>query len=232
MLRLQKYLADGGVASRRGAEKLILEGQVTVNGKIIKVLGSQVDPGRDEVRVFGKKVVKEEEKQYIKFYKPRGVVSSCRKFDEPILADYLQGIKARLFPVGRLDKASEGLMLLTNDGELALKLTHPRYGHEKEYYVEVNGPISDGQLEKIMGGMKIETGPTLPAEVKREGKNSFRIILREGKKRQIRKMVAMTGCKVVLLKRLRIGSLQIGGLKPGEWARLSQEEEARLRENC
>lgn len=219
MVRLQKYLADCGVASRRKAEELILQGKVEVNGARVTRLGSRVEPERDRVTCNGKRVTRSKEYIYLKIYKPNGYVSSCvRQKGEKTVLDLVPDIKARLYPVGRLDKDSEGLMLLTNDGEFANQMMHPRYEHEKEYHVNVKCQISNDKLMILESGIILEGKKTLPAKVKRIGDKEFKIVLKEGKKRQIRRMVDAMGNRVVKLKRLRMGKIVLGDLKPGEFA--------------
>jgi len=223
-IRLQKHIADCGIASRRNAEKLILSGNVEVNGRIVTQLGTKVDPAIDKIVVNGKLLKREEQKIYIKLNKPCGVVSSCRRFDEKTIMDLVNDIPYRLYPVGRLDKESEGLILLTNDGELAYRLMHPRYAHEKEYEVNVEFQISDHELERLAHGVLIEGKRTLMAKIKRLTSRKFRIVLREGKKRQIRDMVRVVNNRVVSLKRIRIKNIKLGLLPPGKYEHLSPSE--------
>ena len=229
MLRLQKFLAECGVASRRKAEEIILAGRVKVNGRVVSKLGTKIEPAKDRVEVDGRLVKTEEKKIYIKLYKPRGYVSSCRKHKGgKTVLDLVKDIPCRLYPVGRLDKDSEGLMLLTNDGELANRLMHPRYEHEKEYIVNVELRISNDELRHLESGIIIDGEKTLPAKVRREGEKSFSIVLKEGRKRQIRRMVEYVGNRAVKLKRIRIRNIELGGLKPGEYAMLSAAEAMKL----
>lgn len=201
-MRLNKFLALAGVASRRGSDYLISEERVTINGKIAK-LGDKVS-GREKIEVEGKLVSKLEKKEYLAVYKPRGVVStSSDDWGRSKVTD-LSKSSNRLYPVGRLDLESEGLMILTNDGDLALKLSHPRYHLEKEYEVLVDRKIE---------AKKINTGIN---KVKKIDGNKMWIVMYEGKKRQIRNMCWQAGVRVLSLKRIRIGKLKIGDLKPGE----------------
>ncbi len=228
-VRLQKFLAANGVAARRKAEEMIAAGRVTVNGAVAS-LGAKVDPQKDSVLVDGAAVELQAKKVYLKLYKPRGIVSSCvSQRGESTICDLIKDVKERLYPVGRLDQASEGLMLLTNDGELANKLMHPRYEHEKEYYVDVQSPMSDVDLKTLSSGIQIEDKRTLPAKVRRLGKNSFSITLKEGRKRQIRLMVEALGNKVTSLKRVRIKNITLGDLKAGQYMSLTVKELASLR---
>ena len=220
-LRLQKYIADCGIASRRKAEGLIATGKVSVNGKVVTELGTKIDPAQDKVSVNGEIIQPRAEKIYIKLYKPRGIVSACSDKKEKTVLDLVKDISERLYPIGRLDKDSEGLILLTNDGELANRLMHPRYEHEKEYEVTVQFPIFYRQMERLAEGVVIEGEETLPTKVKQVGSRKFHIILKEGKNRQIRKMVKEVGNQVVRLKRVRIGHVTLGQLKPGKYEVLS-----------
>lgn len=217
LIRLQKYIADCGCASRRKAEELILQGKVKVNGSRVTRLGSRVDPENDKVLLDGRPVKPQLKKIYLKVYKPIGFFSSCvsQKGERTIL-DLVPAVKERLYPVGRLDQDSEGLMILTNDGEYAFRMMHPRYGHEKEYLVEVQLTINNEQLTKLGQGIVLDGKKTLPARVKKLGDKEFSIVLKEGRKRQIRRMVEATGNRVVKLKRVRIGKILLGDLRPGQ----------------
>lgn len=215
-IRLQKYMAECGVASRRQAEKLILSGRVRVNGKAVTRLGTKIDPLTDKTEVNGKLLRQKEEKIYLKLNKPPGYVSSCRKFkDEKTVLDLVRDVPCRLYPVGRLDKDSEGLMILTNDGEFANRLMHPRYEHEKEYEVEVRDPLSPAQIERLKSRSD---------RVSRFGGKLIRIVLKEGKKRQIREMMKAVGNRVVRLKRVRIKNILLRDMPPGEYTRLTERE--------
>jgi 23S rRNA pseudouridine2605 synthase len=210
MKRLNKFLAESGMASRRGADKLILENKVLVNGKVAK-LGDKVSE-RDRVVVNGQEINKAEEKEYFSVYKPVGYVSTANdEWGRPKVTDLVNS-KNRLYPVGRLDKNSEGLMILTNDGELTLRLTHPRYHLEKEYEVETDRKIDF---------KKINTGQN--KIIWRDG-NKMKIIMYEGKKRQIRNMCWEAGLRVKKLKRVRMGKLVLGNMEAGEVRRLGQKE--------
>ncbi|MFH1542697.1 MAG: pseudouridine synthase [bacterium] len=223
--RLQKFIAECGIASRRNAEKLIAGGVVRVNGKVIREQGVKVDPAKDQVTVQGKLLKQIQKKIYIKLNKPAGVVSSCKRYgEEKTILDLVADIPERLFPIGRLDKESEGLLLLTNDGELANKLMHPRYEHDKEYEVTVMKPLGDNELRQLRKGVEIEGEMTLPAKVKRIDGRMFLIILKEGKKRQIRKMAQAVGCRVIKLKRVRINKITLGELQVGRYLPLSAPE--------
>ncbi len=226
--RLQKILARAGYGSRRACEKMILEGRVTVNGRLA-TLGQKADPHRDEIRLDGRLVRGEEEKVYLALYKPRNVISSTVGQDRRRTVRDLIPLPGRLYPVGRLDADSEGLLLMTNDGELANRLTHPRYRHEKEYRVLVGRRPDEKQLYAWRNGVVLEDGyRTKPAKVRvetvRGGQAWLRVTLKEGRKRQIREMGRLTGLPVLRLIRVRMGPVRLGDLKPGEWRRLTTGE--------
>jgi len=228
-VRLQKYIAECGVASRRKAEELIKDGQVKVNGRLVTEMGTQIDPARDKVLVAGRPIKPEEKKVYIKLNKPRGYVSSCvSQRGERTVIDLVKAVPYRLFPIGRLDYESEGLMLLTNDGELANKLMHPRYEHEKEYLVNVKCPMTNEQMKELSSGIVIEGEKTLPAKVKMIDDKTFSIVLKEGRKRQIRRMVGAVGNIVIRLIRVRIGNIRLGDLPTGQCQLLTGRELAAL----
>lgn len=222
-VRLQKFMAECGVASRRAAEKLIAAGKVKVNGEVAHI-GTKIDPSADKVTVNGKPLKHREKKLYIKLNKPIGVVSAASDQKETTVVDLIKNVPGRLYPVGRLDMGSEGLMILTNDGELADRLMHPRHEHEKEYEVTVRSPLSDAQLEELRQGIVLDGRKTLAARVSRKGANRFNMVLREGKKRQIRRMVEAVGNKVKGLRRIRIANVRLGGLATGEYAFLTASE--------
>ncbi|MBU0502230.1 MAG: rRNA pseudouridine synthase [Candidatus Margulisbacteria bacterium] len=223
-MRLQKYLADCGVASRRAAEKLIVAGKVKVNGQVVTELGTKIDPDKNKVEVRGVRCEREGKKIYLKLNKPRRIVSACSDPREPTVIDLIKDVSERLYPIGRLDKDSEGLILLTNDGDLANKLMHPRYEHEKEYVVTVQFPIFYKQIERLGQGVVVDGTETLPTKIKQLGSRRFSIILKEGKKRQIRKMVEVVGNKVVRLQRIRIENIHLGQLPLGEYVPLTAAE--------
>ena len=227
-IRIQKILAQAGYGSRRSCEKLILDNRVMVNGSPAS-LGMKVDQEKDSITVDGKPIDSPEAPRYIALHKPRGVISTTQSPDPRPTVRSIVDTPGRLFPVGRLDANSEGLILLTNDGELTNLLTHPRYGHEKEYLVLVNEHPSEPQLNAWNKGIILEDGTvTQPAKVKIEGKDPdgtwLRVILKEGKKRQIRRMGIISGLPVKRLIRIRIANLTLGELAPGEWRDLTKEE--------
>lgn len=228
-MRLQKFIASAGVCSRRRAEEHIRDGRVAVNGQVVTQAGVQVDPETDTVTVDGETVRPGAGNIYIAFNKPAGYVTSCLQKQEKTVLE-LVDIKERIYPVGRLDKDSTGLLLLTNDGELHLRLSHPSFDHEKEYDVTVAEPIGNGDLTRLREGISLEGRMTRPAKVARVSGRRFRIVLMEGRNRQIRKMVGRLGHRVVALKRLRVAGIRLGGLKEGGWRYLTGEErEALLR---
>jgi len=216
-------MAAAGVCSRRRGEELIRAGRVSVNGRVVAELGAKVDPDQDRVSVDGQPVRPAQRMVYIALNKPRGYVTSCRHAGKKIVLE-LVNVAERIYPVGRLDKDSTGLLLLTNDGRLHLKLSHPSFDHEKEYDVTVERPISDGSLRRMAEGMPILETRTRPAVVTRLGERAFRIVLKEGRNRQIRRMVRMLGNEVVELKRTRVAAVRLGRLAEGAWRHLRPEE--------
>jgi 23S rRNA pseudouridine2605 synthase len=233
--RLNKLIARAGLASRRGADALIEEGRVTINGKVVTELGMRVDPEEDDVRVDGERLHPERvPDRYFALYKPRQVITTASDpLDRPTVMEYIDP-DVRLFPVGRLDATSEGLIILTNDGELANRLTHPRYEHEKEYRVKISGTPTEKALQSWREGVYLEDGRTLPARVTVESSSGggtwLRFVLREGKNRQIRRMVETFKHSIHRLIRVRMGPVVLGNLKPGEWRRLTAEEVAALQQ--
>jgi len=231
--RLQKILSRAGFGSRRACEDLIASGRVRVDGQI-PTLGMKVDPEKAHIEVNGRPLPKAEKLLYIALNKPRGVVSTVIPQDTRRTVRDLVPIPGRLFPVGRLDADSEGLILLTNDGEFANRLTHPRYGHEKEYRVLVARRPDEEQLAIWRRGVVLEDGyKTAPVEVRVEapfGKGAWlRVVMREGRKRQIREIGRTIGLPVARIIRVRIGSLQLAGLKPREWRHLTSAEVEELK---
>jgi 23S rRNA pseudouridine2605 synthase len=225
-VRLVKYLAHGGVASRRLSEKIIGSGRVTVDGKVVADPARDVDEDND-VRVDGSPV-KVEAHEVWAVNKPAGVVSTAKEPGERPAVVSLVDTEARLYPVGRLDAESTGLLLLTNDGELANRLTHPRYGVAKTYLARLGKPPSDRDLDRLRRVVELEDGRTAPAEVTRVARQEIEITLREGRNRQVRRMVEAVGNRVVSLRRVRFGSLALGRLQMGGSRRLSAKEIAKL----
>ncbi len=207
-VRLQKYLSGAGIASRRKAEEFISRGLVKVNGEVATI-GMSVVPGVDKVEVGNEAVREIQEFVYYKVNKPRGIVTTCVSKGDTGIMDIVD-IPERVFPIGRLDKDTVGLLILTNDGRLSNRLMHPRYEHEKEYVVEVYGPIEDSELSRMAAGVKILDGyKTKPAEIARISSGKFSIVLTEGKNRQIRRMVEAAGHEVKKLKRIRIENVKL-----------------------
>lgn len=226
-MRLQKFLSAAGVCSRRKGETFILAGRVTVNGERITTLGTQVDPDADRVAVDGKPATLKSEHVYLALHKPEGYVTSCDHPGERIVLDLVESDR-RLFPVGRLDKESTGLLLLTDDGRIHHRLSHPSFDHEKEYEVTVDKALTPGVLKKLGRGLVIQGKKTRPAQVKKLSANRFLIILREGRNRQIRRMVGKVGHTVRHLKRTRVAHIQLGNLKKGSWRHLKTAERQKL----
>jgi len=221
--RLQKVMARAGVASRRVAEEMITGGRVRVNGERAE-LGRRVDPDTDRVEVDGVPVAIRDGLVYYLLNKPRGVVSTAADPQGRRTVVELVPAEPRVFPVGRLDADTEGLILLTNDGELTHRLTHPSFGVEKEYLAQVEGTPKAGALRRLREGVQLEDGITAPAKVAAAGPGVLRITIHEGRKRQVRRMSEAVGHPVLRLVRTRIGPLRTGSLAPGEWRPLGQEE--------
>jgi 23S rRNA pseudouridine2605 synthase len=228
-VRLAKYLAHAGVASRRAAEQLIAAGKVQVGGEVVTDPARDVDEGSD-VRVDGSPVTPEPREVWA-VNKPAGVVSTASEPGKRRAITDLVDSERRLYPVGRLDADSTGLILLTNDGELANRLTHPRYEVAKTYRVRLARAPSDADLDRLRSGVKLEDGPTAPAAVERRGERELEVTLHEGRKRQVRRMAEAVGNEVEALKRIRIGSLELGALRQGEARRLEEGEVASLWED-
>ncbi|MBC9783105.1 rRNA pseudouridine synthase [Heliobacterium chlorum] len=227
--RLQKVLAAHGLASRREAEDWIRAGRVQVNGAVVTELGLRVEEGKDMIQVDGKPLTVRERHQYFLLYKPRGFVTT-RKDPEgrPTVIDLVKDIPTRIYPVGRLDQDTEGLLLLTNDGELAYRLTHPKYGVEKTYHARMRGNVPDPVIKAFAEGVMLEDGLTAPAKVKvleREGgATRIELTIHEGRNRQVRRMGDAVGYPVVHLTRVSFGPLTISGLKPGAYRPLKPQE--------
>jgi 23S rRNA pseudouridine2605 synthase len=233
--RVQKLLAHAGLGSRRSCEKLISAGRVTVNGQRIK-LGDKADPATDTIQLDGRPISLPKKYTYLVIYKPRGILSSTvPELDRRTVVDLVE-TNQRVYPVGRLDIDSEGLMLLTDDGELTNILTHPRYGHEKEYRVLVSRHPDRKQLETWGRGVVLEDGyRTKPVKIRLEklhGKGAWlRVTMTEGRKRQIRQTANQVGLNVVKLIRIRIGPLSLGNLKPGQYRPLKDQEIAKIKQS-
>ena len=231
IVRLQKYIAMSGAASRRAAEQLISEGRVTVNGEKIMEQGVKVEIGADKVALDGEQLKVKNKKYYIMLNKPEGYVTTVNdQFDRPTVIDLIKtDLKdVRLFPVGRLDYDTEGLLLLTNDGDFTYRVTHPKFNTDKTYIALLKGGISVKGLNMLRSGVKIDDYKTSPAEVEiidaAEGYVTARITIHEGRNRQVRKMFEAVGSKVVGLRRIKIGKVELGTLPLGRWRYLTSHE--------
>lgn len=231
IVRLQKYIAMSGVASRRAAEELITSGKVLVNDKKITELGTKVEIGADTVKVNNEIISPEVKKYYIMLNKPTGYVSTVSdQFDRPTVLDLIgEEIKSRIFPVGRLDYDTSGLLLLTNDGDFTYKVTHPKFNMDKTYIATIKGGITPKGLAQLRSGVVIDDGfKTSPAEVEmlscEKGFTVIKITIHEGKNRQVRKMFEAVGCKVFELERIQIGTVELGNLPLGRWRYLTSHE--------
>jgi len=227
LIRLQKFLSEAGICSRRKGEEYIKAGFVRVNNKVVTELGGKVDPEKDRVEFKGKVVDVKSDPVYIALNKPKGYITSSRQAGDKIVLDLID-IKERIYPIGRLDKDSSGLLILTNDGSLHHRLSHPSFDHEKEYDVTVLRPIPEGALRSIAKGMPMMGTKTRPAEIERIASRRFRIVLREGKNRQIRRMVRKVGNHVTRLKRVRVSNIKLGRLDEGTWRYLTEKEKKEL----
>jgi 23S rRNA pseudouridine2605 synthase len=231
--RLQKILSQAGIASRRQAETMITAGRVAVNGVVVTELGTKADPDQDMIVVDGRPLTVTAAKRYILLYKPSGYMTTLKDPEgRPLVIDLLTGVGERVYPVGRLDYNSEGLLLLTNDGDWANRLAHPRYEIDKEYHVRVQGQVMPDQVARLSAGVTLEDGRTAPATVtvlkESEHNTWISVTIHEGRYRQVRRMCEAVSLSVVRLKRVRYGTLDIGELKPGEYRHLSQIEVDRL----
>jgi 23S rRNA pseudouridine2605 synthase len=234
-VRLQKVIAGTGLASRRRAEALISAGRVTVNGKIVTELGTKVDPDLVHIKVDGKHLRSAQPYVYLLLNKPKNVMSTLDDpGGRPTVKDYLRGISVRVFPVGRLDFDSEGLMLLTNHGDLAQTLLHPRYHVPKTYLIKVKQVLSDEQIRQLEQGVQLEdgmTGPAIVKKVKKANLNSWlEMTIREGRQHQVKRMLEAVGHPVLKLTRIKMGPLSLGDLAPGEFRYLTDREANALRE--
>jgi 23S rRNA pseudouridine2605 synthase len=232
--RLQRALARAGLGSRRACEELILQGTVTVNGRVA-ILGDKVETGRDDVHVRGVQVNLDPNVRYFAFHKPRGVVTTMRDPQgRPDLRPYLPKDEPRVFPVGRLDRDSEGLLLMTNDGELANRLLHPSFGIEKEYLVEVADVPTGRHIASLRRGVDLDDGPAKVRSARivdaRADRGQLRVVMTEGRKREVRRLLAAVGLPVTRLVRLRVGSVGLHGLRPGDVRPLTSDEVLALAE--
>ncbi|MDD4780505.1 MAG: pseudouridine synthase [Tissierellia bacterium] len=227
--RLQKFIASCGIASRRKAEEMILNGEVKVNNITVDTLGIKINPDKDIITVNNKTIIKKTNYIYIKLYKPVGYVTTVKdQFERKTVLD-LVDIKERIYPIGRLDYNTSGLLLLTNDGDLANKLMHPKYNIYKTYVADIEGAISKESINKLKIGVRIEDYKTSPAKVRiikteEDFKSKVEISIYEGKNRQVRKMFESVGHKVKHLKRISFGQIDLDNLKPGQWCYLNNSE--------
>ena len=227
-LRLQKYLAEAGVASRRKCEELMLQGRVEVNGVKVTEMGTKVAAG-DVVKVDGKEVKQEEKKGYILLNKPVGYITTAKdQFSRKTVLDLIEGVNERIYPVGRLDYDTSGLLLLTNDGDLAYKLTHPSREADKVYHAKIKGVLSDNEIQAFKTGIRIDDYTTSPAKIKvleRTTTDSLiEVTIHEGKNRQVRRMFEALGHTVLKLSRISIGPVKLGSLEEGSWRHLTPDE--------
>jgi 23S rRNA pseudouridine2605 synthase len=234
-VRLQKVIAQAGLAARRKAEGLIAAGRVTVNGEVVRVLGTKVDPERDEVRVDGNRLIERQPLAYFLFYKPAGVLTATEDARGiPAVGDYVKELGARVFPVGRLDYAAEGAVILTNDGELAHKLTHGHRAGARIYLAKVKGEPDDRTVMQLREGVRLEDGKAVPSEVRVEGraeKNTWiKFVVEEGRRDLIRRMCAAVGHPAMRVFRPEFAGVRVDGLSPGEWRELTRDEIHHLKE--
>ncbi|MCP2239267.1 MAG: Pseudouridylate synthase RsuA, specific for 16S rRNA U516 and 23S rRNA U2605 [Thermoanaerobacterium thermosaccharolyticum] len=228
MERLQKYLAECGIASRRKSEQLILDGKIKVNGTVIKNLGIKIDPDKDIVEYDGRVVTKVQHNIYIMLNKPTGFITTVKdQFGRPSVLDIIK-IKDRIYPVGRLDCDTSGLLLLTNDGDIANKLMHPKHEIDKVYIAKIRGIPDDKDLDRFRNGLLLDNRLTAKAKIeilkKINNDALVKIVIHEGRNRQIRRMCELIGHPVMTLKRIKIGDLELGNLKVGQWRYLNGEE--------
>jgi 23S rRNA pseudouridine2605 synthase len=236
-MRLQKFLAECGLASRRKAEEIIMSGRVRVNGAVVKELGTKVDPDRDLVVVDGAPVERKETRRYVLLYKPPGCVTTLSDPQgRPTARGYLTGVKERVFPVGRLDYDAEGALLFTDDGELANRLAHPSYGHKRVYLVKTKGDPGEPALRRMVEGVRLEDGPAraLLAEVheKAEKNTWIKIVVGEGRNHLVKRLCESVGLPVLRLFRPEFGGVTVERLRPGHWRDLTAEELAQVRRSA
>lgn len=236
MIRLQKIISQAGVASRRAAEKLIAEGRVTVNGGTVREMGTKADPSRDDIRIDGRRIKSAERLRYILLYKPAGYMTTRSDPQRRrTVIDLLHGVKEYLYPVGRLDYDTQGLLLLTNDGDLAATLTHPRHEVDRTYEARVAGMPDEEAIERLRRGIPLDGRRTLPADVvlinkgRRDDNGVLLVTIREGRNRQVRRMLEAVGHPVQSLRRTRFGPISDRRLKPGDWRELTADEVEKLK---
>jgi len=224
IIRLQKFLSEAGVSSRRKAEEFIQSGQVSINGHKAK-LGDKVDPAKDIIKVYGKTIKPAQQKIYLALNKPKSYVVSKRdpQHRKTVFQLLPEDLRSKVWNVGRLDNDTEGLLLLTNDGDLTQQLAHPKYEHDKEYEVTVSQPPTESQLDKLRQGVDIATGTTYPAKIKTRG-DRINITIHEGKKRQVRRMFATVGLNIKNLKRIRINKLKLPNIPAGQYLMVNKND--------
>jgi 23S rRNA pseudouridine2605 synthase len=230
-VRLNKYIASCGVTSRRGADKLIAEGKVTVNGALVTTMGGEIDES-DDVRIDGK-AIKPQADVYIMLNKPTGYICSCADDrGRKTVLDLIKGVEGRVFPVGRLDYDTEGLLILTSDGDFAYRCTHPKHEINKKYYAEVKGALDSRAVSELRRGVMVDGQRTSQAQIdileSKDGLSKLHVVIHEGRNRQVKKMFEAVGCKVTYLMRVAIGELELGGLATGAWRRLEESDFIRL----
>lgn len=237
-IRLQKYMAECGVASRRKAEEYILDGKVQVNGKIVTELGTKINPNKDVVYFNNRKIENEGKNIYILLNKPIGYVTTTKdQFDRETVLDLIKNVKGRVVPVGRLDMYTSGALILTNDGNFTYKITHPSHEINKTYIATIRGIITEEEVNKLKNGVKIDDYTTRPAKVKimktdiEKNISRIEITIHEGKNRQVRKMCEAIGRNVMALHRTKIGDINVKDLKIGEWRYLTPKEVEKLQKN-
>ena len=233
-MRLQKFMAECGIASRRGAEKMIEDGRVYVNGELIDFMGFVVDPSKDIVEVDGREIKLETKKHYIVLNKPKNYVTTVSdELGRPTVMHLVEDVEERIYPVGRLDFDTTGLLIMTNDGEFANKLTHPRNTVNKTYIARVDRILEEDEIDRLCRGVEIDGVMTAPAKaemIKRPQRGfEVKITIHEGRNRQVRKMLEAVGVNVLALKRISVGSVTLGNLPEGKWRRLSDAEINKLK---
>lgn len=229
LIRLHKYLADHGVASRRKCEEYIQQGLVKVNGKVITEMGTKIDPEKDRIETDPKLKLQKQQWVYYLFHKPVGYVCTVTGSEGPKIMELLKNIPERVFPVGRLDKLTSGLLLLTNDGRFAYEMTHPKFEKEKEYVLKIRETATYPLLQELKKSISIHGRKTQPANVAVQSPHLIRIVLSEGRNRQIRRLCQRAGIHIEKLKRIRINSLMLGELPSGAYRKLTAQEMALLR---
>lgn len=232
--RLQKIISQAGIASRRKAEELILQGRVEVNGKVVRTLGAKADPEKDHIKLNGRLIQPGQYKVYLMLNKPKGYVTTLKDPQgRPTVIELLRGVHQRVYPIGRLDFDAEGLLLFTNDGELAEHLMHPRYETPRTYLVKVKGVLEDQEIQRLEAGVSLMDGMTAPCRIKKVRKTAenswIELSIHEGRKRQIKRMLEHVGHPVLKLKRIRFAGLELLGLEVGEYRYLTGKEIQQLK---